>query len=64
MNWKAYIVVCFTMLSLGGGYFAGKHDGYRAGQIDAVNHRVFYHLERQADGSQVWTACAEVCEER
>lgn len=62
--WQCILTVVMILVSLGGAYFAGHKDGYRAGQIDAVNHRIFYHLERQADGSQVWAACAEVCEER
>lgn len=54
------IIVCVCVALIVG--FNAYTGGYRAGQIDALNHRIFYHLERQEDGSQVWAACAEVCE--
>jgi hypothetical protein len=62
VNWQGYIIICFIMIALGGAYFAGQKDGYRAGQIDALNHRVFYRLERQEDGSSAWVACDGGCE--
>ncbi len=31
-----------------------KRDTYRDGQIDAINGRIFYHLEKNEDGSTQW----------
>jgi len=31
-----------------------KGDTYRYGQIDAINGKIFYHLEKNEDGSTSW----------
>jgi len=31
-----------------------KGDTYRDGQIDAINGKIFYHLEKTKDGSTSW----------
>jgi hypothetical protein len=31
-----------------------KGDTYRDGQIDAINGKIFYHLEKNEDGSTSW----------
>lgn len=43
-------------------YFMGRNDGYREGQIDALNGKIHYKLEKQDDSQFIWVRCPDVCE--
>lgn len=40
----------------------GRIDGYRKGQIDALNGKLYYKLEKQADSEFRWIECQQVCD--
>lgn len=56
-----YILVVLLLAGLIG-YLAGHKDGYRAGQISALNGKIYYQLERQENNSFIWVECPTVCE--
>lgn len=49
------ILVCILIGFILGDILAlCKRDTYRYGQIDAINGKIFYHLEKSEDGSTSW----------
>lgn len=43
-------------------YSIGWNWGHQAGQIDALNGKVYYRLEKQEDSEFRWVECVGVCE--
>lgn len=43
-------------------YSFGEKWGYEAGQIDALNGKIHYRLERQDNNEFEWVECPDVCE--
>lgn len=54
------VIVGLTLLVIA--YLAGHKDGHRAGQINALNGKIYYQLERQENNSFIWVECPTVCE--
>ena len=50
------LILCFILMGfiLGDIIALCKGDTYRDGQIDAINGKIFYHLEKNEDGSTSW----------
>ncbi len=42
-------------------YQWGHNNGYREGQIDALNGAIYYKLERQSDSEFRWIECQGIC---
>ena len=42
-------------------YRWGHSDGYREGQIDALNGEIYYKLEKQSDSEFRWIECQGIC---
>lgn len=42
-------------------YTWGWHNGYKEGQIDALNGAIYYKLEKQPDSEFRWIKCAGIC---
>lgn len=43
-------------------YAMGRNAGYREGQIDALNGKLYYRLEKRADSEFRWVECPQVCD--
>lgn len=43
-------------------YAMGYNVGYRTGQIDALNGKIHYRLEKQEDSEFIWVECPAVCD--
>jgi len=43
-------VICLMIIS----YIGGINDGYKVGQVDAINGEIHYHLEKQPNGEMEW----------
>jgi hypothetical protein len=44
------LLVCLTIMI----YLGGANDGYKKGQIDAINGEIHYQLEKQPNGETEW----------
>jgi hypothetical protein len=44
------LLICLSIMS----YLGGAHDGYKKGQIDAINGEIHYQLEKQQNGETEW----------
>lgn len=44
-------VISLTFYSI---YKEGKIDGYKEGQVDAINHKIYYKLVTKTDSTKVW----------
>jgi hypothetical protein len=42
----------------------GHWHGYRDGQIDAINGKIYWQLIPQNDGTKIWVECPQECEGR
>lgn len=51
------VIFCLSLVP----YSMGQRSGYRTGQIDALNGKIYYRLERQEDGEFRWVECPDVC---
>lgn len=40
----------------------GHSIGYKNGQIDALNGKIHYRLEKQENSEFIWVECPDVCE--
>lgn len=43
-------------------WWMGHRTGYQDGQIDALNGKIHYRLEKQDDSQFLWVECPNVCE--
>lgn len=43
-------------------YSMGHKTGYKSGQIDALNGKIYWQLKRQDDSEFRWIECPDVCE--
>lgn len=43
-------------------YSMGYNTGYKDGQIDALNGKIHYRLEKQENSEFMWIECPDVCE--
>lgn len=57
-----YLAIVIGLALLCVAYLAGHKDGYRAGQINALNGKAHYQLERQENNSLIWIECPDVCD--
>lgn len=55
----AILIVVFLLAMVP--YAMGRNTGYREGQIDALNGKLYYKLEKQADSEFRWVECQGVC---
>ena len=44
------LLICLSIMS----YLGGAHDGYKKGQIDAINGEIHYQLEKRPNGETEW----------
>ena len=54
------IIVVIWFLSLIP-YYWGHSNGYREGQIDALNGAIYYKLEKQSNSEFKWIKCQGIC---
>ena len=52
-------ILCVICIAIG--VWMGHGNGYREGQIDALNGAIYYKIERQPDNEFKWVECPGIC---
>ncbi len=56
-----FLLALLCIISVAIGVWMGYGNGYRNGQIDALNGATYYKLERQTDSEFRWIECQGIC---
>ena len=56
-----FLVVILCIICIATGIWMGYGNGYREGQIDAMNGEIYYKLEKQSDSEFRWVECQGIC---